>query len=221
MDLKDIGKIFYRDGYRIASQQLGAEVSVRTLKEAIRTLYQELDGLLEAFLQRSALDGKPADCKKGCSWCCHQEVFTITHELLFLHEHILQNHDQKEKDGFISRAREKTILTLNKSLEEQLRVRAPCPFLVKGTCAVYACRPMACRIYLSSSAASCKKEYEQPGNRTNIPDLFEFPLQAGRMMNEGFTAYLRQTGKQSTEMPLEQGYASVVTLGQTFESWIG
>ena len=221
MENKEIRKIFYRDGYRIASQHLEEELSVRTLKVAVRTLYQEMDGLLDAFLDRSASDGKPADCKKACSWCCHQEVFAITHELLYLHEHVLQTRDQKEREAFISRASERSLLTLNKPLEEQLLVRSPCPFLTEGVCAVYSARPMACRIYLSSSSLSCKKEYDHPGNNKSIPDLFEFPLQAGRMMNEGFSAYLKQTGKPSSEMPLEQGYASVVTLGQTFESWIG
>ncbi|MFH0758537.1 MAG: YkgJ family cysteine cluster protein [Bacteroidota bacterium] len=221
MDQKEIGKIFYRDGYRIAVRHLEGETTVSKLKEAIRTLYREVDELLEAFLQRSALEGKPADCKKGCSWCCHQEVFAITHELLYLHDHVLQNSDRKEREGFISRAREKSFLTLHKTLEDQLLVRAPCPFLMDGACAVYASRPMACRIYLSLSAASCKREHVQSGNNKKFPELFEFPLHAGRMMNEGFASFLKQTGMQSAEIPLEQGYASVVTLGQTFESWIG
>jgi len=116
MDHKEIGKIFYRDGYRIAVQHLEGETSVSNLKEAIRTLYREVDGLLEAFLRRSAEEGKPADCKIGCSWCCHQEVFAITHELLYLHDHVLQNSDRKEREGFISRAREKSFLPLVLSL---------------------------------------------------------------------------------------------------------
>ncbi len=71
---------------------------------------------------------------------------------------------------------------------------------------------MACRIYLSYSEKACRRE---------LPELFEFPLHAGRMLNEGFVAWLKQNGMQSTELPLEQGYASIVTLGQDFGSWIG
>ena len=80
---------------------------------------------------------------------------------------------------------------------------------------------MACRIYLSSSEKACKKEHNEPGNQEHIPDLFEFPLHTGRMLNEGFVSCLKQMGIASVEIPLEQGYASLVTLGQTFESWIG
>jgi len=53
-----------------------------------------------------------------------------------------------------------------------------------------------------------------------FPDLFEFPLRSGRMLNQGFVAYLKQVGFQSSELPIEQGYSSLVTLGQTLEEWI-
>ena len=221
MDYKEIGRIFYRDGYRLAHQHLEGGVTVPGLKSAVQNLYQAIDELLDAFLQRSAVEGNPAECKKGCAWCCHQEVFAITHELLYLRDHILGSISERQQGEFIDQARKKSLLTLNKPLEEQLLVRAPCPFLSEGSCTVYVARPMACRIYLSSSLPACRKEHDEPGNRKHIPGLFEFPLTAGRMLNEGFVAYLKQNGVTSNELPLEQGYASVVTLGQSFEQWIG
>ena len=221
MDYKEIGRIFYRDGYRLAHQHLETEVNAPNLNRAIRSLYEAVDGLLKAFLQRSVVEGKPAECKKGCSWCCHQAVLAVTHEFLYLNDKVQQNFSENRKAVLIESAREKSLQTLHKPLEEQLRVRAPCPFLEKGSCAIYEARPMACRIYLSSSSAACRKEHNDPGNQKHIPDLFEFPLQAGRMLNEGFVAYLKQIGMQSAELPVEQGYSSMVTLGQTFESWIG
>ena len=54
-----------------------------------------------------------------------------------------------------------------------------------------------------------------------MPELFEFPLLAGRMLNEGFVACLKLLGLRTSELPLEQGYASVVRLDQTMEGWIG
>jgi hypothetical protein len=80
---------------------------------------------------------------------------------------------------------------------------------------------MACRIYLSFSLSSCKRDHERPTGRKYIPELFEFPLLAGRMLNEGFVAYLKQSGIQSSELPLEQGYSSMVTMGQSMEDWLG
>jgi Fe-S-cluster containining protein len=221
MDQKEIGKIFYRDGYRLAHRYLGEGVRVEGVKGAIRAMYEAMDGLLEAFLQRSAAEGKPASCRKGCAWCCHQPVFAVTHELLYLRDHVVESVDPARQERFVSRAREKTLLTLKKPLEELLKVRAACPFLEDGACAVYPARPMACRIYLSYSEPACRGEHDRPGDREQIPGLFGFPLRAGQMMNEGFVSALKQFGLHSTELPLEQGYSSVVTLDQDFGSWIG
>ena len=73
---------------------------------------------------------------------------------------------------------------------------------------------MACRIYLSSSVPSCKRDFEEPGGDRHKPELYEFPLNAGRMLNEGFVSCLKQLGLKSVELPLEQGYASLVSLDQ-------
>jgi Fe-S-cluster containining protein len=220
MELKEIRRIFYRDGYRLAHQHLDKELSAAQLKTAVARLYQSVDELLDSFLERSAAAGAPAGCKKGCAWCCYQEVFAVTHEFLFLRDFALRKLSEKENKDILERAREKVMLTMNKPLEEQLRVRHACPFLREGCCMAYEARPMACRIYLSSSVASCKREHDQPGDRKNIPELYEFPLIAGRMLNEGFVAYLRQVGLQTSELPIEQGYSSMVTMGQGMEEWI-
>ena len=220
MDKKEIRKIFYRDGFRLANQHLAGKVSVENLKAAIRAMYESVDGLLEAFLQRAGSDGKPADCKKGCAFCCHQPVFALTHEMLYLKSFVELSLPDKQQ-GFIERAREKSLLTLNKSLEEQQTIKSACPFLEDNSCSVYEARPMACRIYLSWSLRSCQKDFEGTGKLKDKPELFEFPLQAGQMMNEGFVSCLKQLGLPSSELPMEQSYASLVTLDQNFESWIG
>ena len=213
MDYKEISRIFYRDGYRLAHQHLEKEVSVQNLTAAIRQLYDSVDDLLDAFIKRSALDGRPAECKKGCSWCCHQVVYAVTHEILYLHDHLQKNFKEEIRNRILARARENVLLTRQKSKKEELQVSTPCPFLESGSCMVYGVRPMACRIYLSSSESACK-------NEQGIPELFEFPLRAGRMLNEGFVAYLKQIGFQVSEDPLDQGYSTLVTLGQTMEGWI-
>ena len=220
MERKEIKRIFYRDGYRLANEYLEQGVTPGNLRDAIVQLYVVVDGLLESFLQRLASDGVPADCKKGCSWCCQQQVFAVSHEFLYLQEYVHRNLSQVVRDRILARAREKVMLTMNKSIEEQQKIRAACPFLEEGSCLVYEARPMTCRIYLSASELSCKREHDHPGNQKNIPDLYEFPLLAGRMLNEGFVAYLKQSGLPSSELPMEQGYSSMLTLGQTMKNWI-
>jgi Fe-S-cluster containining protein len=220
MDYKEIDKIFYRDGYRLAAQFLDENLDPKNLKKAINHLYQVTDELLEAFLVRSETEGKQSECKKGCDWCCHQTVFAVTHEFLYLHEYVEGNLPEKSREKMATKARDKVQQTLLMSNREQLRFRAPCPFLESGSCMIYEARPMACRIYLSSSVKACIQEHQEPDNEKTIPELFGFPLRAGRMLNEGFVAYLKQRGLQSAEWTVEHGYASLITMGQTMESWI-
>jgi Fe-S-cluster containining protein len=220
MERKEIKRIFYRDGYRLAHEHLDQGITAANLKKAITQLYQAVDKLLESFLDRSVQEGTPTDCKEGCAWCCHQSVFAVTHEFLFLQDYAQQNLSEEVREHILARAREKVMLSMNKPLDEQLKIRAACPFLDEGSCLAYEARPMACRIYLSSSLRSCKREHDQPGNQESISDLFEFPLLAGRMLNEGFVAYLKQSGLPSSELPIEQGYSSMLSMGQTMEDWI-
>jgi Fe-S-cluster containining protein len=220
MDQKEIDKIFYRDGYRLANSHLDQKLSAVQLAEAIRALYSAIDELLDAFVQRASDEGQPVDCKKGCSWCCHQEVFAITHEFLYLNEYVQKHLSEADRDRVLERAREKVKISMNKSVEEQMLIRSACPFLDAGNCLAYEARPMACRIYLSSSEPSCRKEHDNPSDKRNFPGLFDFPLRAGRMMNEGFVAWLKQAGLQVSELPMEQGYSSMLTLGQSMKEWI-
>lgn len=221
MESKEIRRIFYRDGYRLVHSHLGEGLTAPRLRTAISQLYRSMDDLIDSFLGRTASEGKPAQCKKGCAWCCYQEVFAVTHEFLYLQDFIVQHFNMEQQEKILERAREKVLLTMNLPLEEQLMVRAACPFLENGSCMAYEARPMACRIYLSSSFASCKKDHDKPAGGKNIPEVFEFPLLAGRMLNEGFVAFLKQSGIRSSELSMEQGYASMITMGQRMEDWIG
>jgi len=220
MNYKEIDRLFYRDGYRLAHQNLENEITSLTLTSGIEKLHKEVDDLLDAFLKRSAAEGKASECKKGCNWCCHQPVYAVTHEFLYISAFVQKKLIPDMRDRILENAREKVRLTLNKSMKEQSRLKIPCPFLDKGSCSIYMARPMGCRIYLSSSVRACKREYDEPSNERAFPDLFEFPLRAGRMLNEGFVAYLKQHGLQTSELVIEQGYASLITMGQTLDGWI-
>lgn len=220
MDAKQINRIFYRDGYQLAHAHLSEGFSAAGIRAAVGQLYSSVDGLLEAFLRRASEEGSPAHCRRGCSWCCHQAVFAVTHEFLVLREYVVAHSSPEEASGYLARAEKKSGITTPKALRELLRHRAPCPFLDNGICGVYAARPMACRIYLSSSEAACRLDFQDPGDEKQFPGLFDFPLQAGRMLNEGFVAYLKQNGLQSTELPLEQGYASMMQADMTLEGWL-
>ena len=204
----------------MAQRYLDQELSPVQMGEAIEALYTAMDELLEVFLHRAGEEGQPVSCNKGCAWCCYQEVFAITHEFLYLNEYVRKSLSEEDRNAVLERAREKVKISMNKSVEEQLKIRSACPFLKSDNCMVYEVRPMACRIYLSASVSSCKKEYDNPSDRRSFPGLFDFPLRAGRMMNEGFVAWLKKAGLQVAELPIEQGYSSMISLGQGMKEWL-
>jgi len=220
MDQGEIDRIFHADGYRLAGEYFQSGLNATQMIRAIVRLYESADSLIDALLQRTAAEGRPAMCRKGCDWCCHQAVFAVTHELLYLREYVKNELSEESEKQLEEMARKKSELTLQKPVKELRLLKAPCPFLQEHSCQVYAARPMACRIYLSSSESSCKNEYDDPEDETQFPQLYEFPLRAGRMLNEGFVAYLKEKGMHLVELPLEQGYTSLVTLNQDMNSWI-
>ena len=93
---------------------------------------------------------------------------------------------------FEEMARRKSDVILQKPMKELQMIKEPCSFLQARSCWVYAARSMACHIYLSSSKRSCKD----------------------------FVAYLKEKDLHVSELPLTQGYMSLVTLDQKFDSWI-
>jgi len=114
--------MFYRDGYRLAHHHLDKGLKTSNMETAIGELYQAVDDLLEAFLQRSAKEGKASDCKKGCDWCCHREVFAVTHEFLYLNEYVRQHLPPETRRSILKKAREK--VNLNTRWESTFPFRA-------------------------------------------------------------------------------------------------
>ena len=195
----------FADGVRLAEGYLEEDHSTAQLVRAVGHLYNAFDSLNAAFLDRTRKEGKPAQCEKGCSWCCHQAVFAVSHEFLYLKtwmHHYLPPRKIREVN---ERARTKNEITSRLTYDDQMIYRHPCPLLDGKLCMVYQARPMACRIYLSYDLESCIGDYNTPGDPVGFPRLFDFPLRAGRMMNEGFTAAIRTYGYHSGESKLEEG----------------
>ncbi|MBN2699811.1 MAG: YkgJ family cysteine cluster protein [Bacteroidales bacterium] len=211
MDASEVNRIFFEDGYRLADERIGKTLSRENLTEAIRELYESMDGLILSITNRSGAEGKPVACRKGCAWCCHQAVFAVSHELVYLYDHILFERDRALNKRILKHVLSKCEMTLGKPVRELLKMKIPCPFLVRNACSIYRWRPMACRIYLSTSRESCRKAFDEPENGDYFPSLLEFPLRVGRLLNEGFVERLREAGLQCAEVPLEQGIRGILT----------
>jgi len=198
-------RIFYSDGYKLAQNAIDKGLTNKTLFEAIEQLYNSIDGLNDSILALAKRQNINVACFKGCHWCCHQAVFANSYELHYLSEKIKEKFKVQEVTGIIAKTTEKHNKTASLTEEEILRYKSPCPLLADGACSIYAARPMACRIYLSTKLESCLEFYHHPENEDNFPALIDFPLKAGRMLNEGFRAALKEHGIETAEFRLEEG----------------
>jgi len=182
-----------------------------TLLEAIRVMYNSIDELINSLLGLAKRQGVNIDCKKGCEWCCHQAIFANSHEVHFLADYMAAHFSADQMKTVLQRAKDKNGKVEHLSMEELLNFKSPCPLLKDGQCSAYEARPMACRIYLSRNLSSCIDFFKHPENKNNFPALLDFPLRAGRMMNEGFNAALKSQNLNSTEYRIEQGMIIAAT----------
>lgn len=207
-------RIFYSDGYQLAQSAIQQGFTNESLFAAIESLYAAIDGLNDSIIDLAERQKVSVACHKGCHWCCHQAVFANSYELHFLSEQIKKSFSDEELSLLIGRTENKYVQTSKLTEDEVLKFKAPCPLLKDGACSIYGARPMACRIYLSTKLETCLEFYQNPDNEENFPALIDFPLRAGRMMNEGFRAALKEFGIETAEFRLEEGLRIVLRNNQ-------
>lgn len=203
-DQKKILKAFYSDGYKIGMEALKDEVSPDTLYPAIQKLHAALDDFIDAFLSLSAQSAKPMACKKGCEWCCHQPIYALSYEMEYLNHFVKKNFDDEKVEEIKNRAAQKNKKFSALDEKDLQNAKHPCPLLENGSCLAYAARPVACRIYLSATVDSCLSFFNSPADENSIPALADFPLRAGKMMNEGFKSALKAAGLPAREFRIEE-----------------
>lgn len=211
-------RVFYSDGFQLAQSAIDEGLTNASLFMAIESLYTNIDSLNESIIALAERQKIPVACHKGCQWCCHQAVYANSYELHFLSEKIKVSFSPENILKLQERTETKFAVTSQMSEVEIAKYKSPCPLLENGTCTIYEARPMACRIYLSTKLETCLEFYRHPDNELNYPALIEFPLHAGRMMNEGFMAALKEYGIETAEFRLEAGLRISLTNDQpTFE----
>ena len=207
-------RIFYSDGYKLAQSALKNGLTNDSLLKAIKSLFEAIDGLNDSVLALAQRQNIQVACHNGCHWCCHQAVYANSYELHFLSEEVKKNFTKDDLSSLLSQTKNKCAQTSALTEKEILKYKSPCPLLKNDSCSVYSARPMACRIYLSTKLESCLEFYKHPENDENFPALMDFPLRAGRMLNEGFTEALKEFGIETAEFRLEEGLRIVLTNNQ-------
>lgn len=212
-NLTEHEQLFYTEGFKLGSEAAWVIADEQAYLDRITSMYAQIDGLIESILNMARSQQVPVDCRKGCSFCCYQAVFANSYELHYLSKFLKKTFPHQQVEAVRLKAIEKNEKVSVMSNDRQLNYKSPCPLLADGACSAYAARPMACRIYLSMSLNSCREFFEHPENESSFAQLLEFPLMAGRMMNEGFAAALHEKGIDIAEFRMEEGLASALTFG--------
>ncbi len=202
--MENIEKAFYHDGYQLGLKAAKAGFTQISISNALTEMYAAIDNLNDSLFDFAQKQGQPIHCKRGCSWCCHQPIFALDYELDYLKNYIYDHFSKAEQKAIRRRAVEKDNKLKTLENDALLNSKHPCPLLKNKTCMAYEARPVACRIYLSTNVNTCLKFFNKPDDETNYPALLDFPMRAGRMMNEGFKAALKSNGQIAHEFRIEE-----------------
>lgn len=216
----EIDKIFFNDGYVLAKEHLKKDLSVENILAMSSALYNAVDSLIDSFSRRCKAEGKKIDCRKSCYLCCCQTVLVLPYEILPIVSYINKNLSKNDRAEIYERTVKKDDITRHMKVQEFLSFKHPCPLLKNKTCMIYHVRPMACRTYLSSSFAGCQSEYTNPKDIDIFPDLYEFTIRAGRMMNEGISVFFIENQIFPTEWQIESSLLTALKDDHAFEQWL-
>ncbi|MDX8340624.1 YkgJ family cysteine cluster protein [Draconibacterium sp. IB214405] len=201
---EQLEKAFFHDGYQLAMKAVEANLEQEALHQSLQEMYAAIDGLIDSLFVYAQQQNQVIDCKKGCSWCCHQPVFALDYELDYLLAFMEKSFDDDTFSGVQEKAKQKQTKLGTLKGDELMNAKYPCPLLKDNACSAYEARPMACRIYLSSDVKSCVHFYNQPDDKNTYPALLDMPMRLGRMMNEGFKSALKTNGIEAKEFRIEE-----------------
>jgi Fe-S-cluster containining protein len=219
-DYQEIDKLFFDEGYKMASQYLSEGLTPANVIILMTDIYVLINSLLESFTEKVKSEKKIIDCQKGCHWCCAQTVYANPLEIHLLTRFIKNNFPKKEQKIFHKRAEEKHQITSKLDSDGKLQHRQFCPLLDKNICSVYMARPTACRIYLSMNLESCRENFGNPENKKIFPQLYALPLHVGRMLNEGIAAWLAEKNLYLKEDTLEAGISYFLKNDIALKEWL-
>lgn len=200
-------KAFYSDGFSLGMELFTSDFNRKKLFQSIREMHESVDGFIQSFDVFVSQNNKKIHCRQGCEWCCHQPVFALSYELEYLNHYITHHFDKQKQDKIRKKAKDKKERLQSLNEKDLLNSKFPCPLLENGACMAYKARPMACRIYLSTNVKTCLNFFHKPEEKTSIPALLDFPMRAGRMMNEGFKSALKTNGIKIQEFRIEEKLA--------------
>lgn len=117
-----------------------------------QNIMDQIHNVIEQWLELH-IPPQKRSCMKGCSACCYNNPHGITTFDLWVlyHREILQL--QKHIETFKNNLeRYNSLQHIDRETQQisWIKTQTPCPFLENQNCSIYANRPLACRIHIST-----------------------------------------------------------------------
>ena len=137
-----------------------------THDESVRRMSNEIVTGADSIWRDMKSDAPDFDCRKGCSWCCHQSVSVTWPELLNILDYLRQNLEPSQVSALKKRSKRKADEILEKSNNTSNGPfhKIPCLFLEEDICTIHASRPLQCRGGFSEEENYCKNLLEDTEN---------------------------------------------------------
>jgi len=106
-------------------------------------------------------------CHKGCASCCTLRVTATAPEILLIVRYIRWADANDNTLNLAKRVIKANQATRGLNETQRLKLKRPCPFIVRGVCAIYPVRPLACRGHACYDKRACLAA--AAGKLDNIP----------------------------------------------------
>ncbi len=195
-------------------RSLGAHLrrTVRLLQDrSARSPCSDAVAHITALYEKTVPDHPQIACRKGCSFCCTQNVAVTAPEAFFVAAAIRSD---KAKVAALLETDE----TLRGMTAEDRLGHVLCPLLEDAACSIYASRPLACHGFVSVDLQACIAAFvEHQAPNIPMPQANTNTLYATRMM---LKAALRLIGLDDQTYEMTPAVALILRTNDAEKRWL-
>ncbi|XUM24962.1 YkgJ family cysteine cluster protein [Bradyrhizobium oligotrophicum S58] len=175
--------------------------------------------LFEANIDAQTAHLPTLACAKGCPSCCALRVTATAPEIFLLARYVRQIDQRMPATALGSLSRRIKLAhraTRGLSEIERMKLRQPCPFVVRGGCIIHPARPLACRGHASFDRRACAQA--MAGREVDVP--VSAPHVALRaLVQDSLRAALGVAGLASGLYELNQGLVLALDAPERERAW--
>lgn len=121
--------------------------------ELVTAIYQDIDDEINRMKQ---IDNPSVACKRGCSYCCSFRVAVSIAEAIAIAWYIKKYFTLEDLEFLKSLLVTLVPQTAQMTVEQLIKSKYTCPFLVSNQCRIYLIRPLSCRGWNSTNVNLCE-----------------------------------------------------------------